>query len=445
MKTESLLTLFALLFVYSLTAQHSSLDPYGGTLSIEGSKTGFFHLQQIDGRSRLITPDGHAFFVLGINHINACEKELYAAVPDFMTEEVRKKRISNDLQSWKMNTCGYGCPDYLQDDYPYFTAVSFLSNAHYKPKQTFAFDDVFAAEFIENCKNKIREACLIHASNPNLVAYFWTDTPRWDIMISRDRHGEDWVSYIRNLGSESEGKHKYVNFLKYRYQDIDKFNLAYGLHFLDFEQLVDARFDHIDVSHPHILVDDYAFLEIIAEQLYHLLAITFKKYDGNHLLFGEKYIAGDHPDGVLKIAAKYVDAISIQAGPTMGPGPGDGIDEKIFNKIQFDHINNITGKSILVCDHAISFHNPDFPVTLWHQGRDEEAAGNLYQDYLIASASQPYILGYQRCQYIDFYDPQRGLLKQGLVDENGNRHGIYSKAIAQANQRALQIVYGSGK
>ncbi|MEM9282586.1 MAG: hypothetical protein AAGA96_12225, partial [Verrucomicrobiota bacterium] len=36
-------------------------DPYGGYLNIKGEATGRFHLEEIDGRHFLITPDGHGF------------------------------------------------------------------------------------------------------------------------------------------------------------------------------------------------------------------------------------------------------------------------------------------------------------------------------------------------------------------------------------------------
>ncbi|MEM0969592.1 MAG: hypothetical protein AAGJ31_09600, partial [Verrucomicrobiota bacterium] len=36
-------------------------DRYGGYLAVKGEATGRFHLEKIDGRHFLITPDGHGF------------------------------------------------------------------------------------------------------------------------------------------------------------------------------------------------------------------------------------------------------------------------------------------------------------------------------------------------------------------------------------------------
>ncbi len=45
----------------------SELDSYGGDTSIQGSKTGFFHVEEIDGRNWFITPEGNAFFAVALS------------------------------------------------------------------------------------------------------------------------------------------------------------------------------------------------------------------------------------------------------------------------------------------------------------------------------------------------------------------------------------------
>ena len=48
-----------------------TFDRYGGIKSIRATETGWFHAERIDGRDFLVTPEGHGFFALGINHIPA--------------------------------------------------------------------------------------------------------------------------------------------------------------------------------------------------------------------------------------------------------------------------------------------------------------------------------------------------------------------------------------
>ena len=51
-------------------AQTAEVDSYGGWTLVQGTKTGFFHTEKIDGRWWLVTPDGNAFFSKGVCHIS---------------------------------------------------------------------------------------------------------------------------------------------------------------------------------------------------------------------------------------------------------------------------------------------------------------------------------------------------------------------------------------
>ncbi len=62
MQSRSLILALAALFAGIANADSNNYDPYGGWLRLAGTKTGFFHTQQIDGRWWLVTPDGHMFF-----------------------------------------------------------------------------------------------------------------------------------------------------------------------------------------------------------------------------------------------------------------------------------------------------------------------------------------------------------------------------------------------
>jgi len=43
-------------------------DRYGGYLALKGEATGHFHLDLINGRHFLITPEGHGFVSIGVSH-----------------------------------------------------------------------------------------------------------------------------------------------------------------------------------------------------------------------------------------------------------------------------------------------------------------------------------------------------------------------------------------
>ena len=400
----------------------------------------FFSLTTRKGRHFFRDPAGQYFFSLGLNHISDASITNYPKVEELAGDKSRRARIKHDLQIWGYNTCGYGCPPELEHEMPFLVSLRFLSNGHYLPTGQFGFDDVFSSEFKTRCEEMIESACQRYRKNKNLIGYYWTDTPRWDILKARRHHGQDWVSYLRNLEAETPGKRRYVEFLERKYQTIESFNDTYGVHHLSFKNLPAARFDHLDLDDPQILADDYEFLAIVAEELYGYLYKSFKKCDAHHLILGDKYLQGDHPDEVLQIARKYVDIISIQPGPSFGPGPGPGLDEIHFSKQTFDHIFDLTGRPIMICDHQISFNTEEHPVTLWHQFPDAKTALEVQKEFIRSAIRQPYIIGYQRCQYFDRYDKSRGLLKQGLVSEKGEHHLPFSQELDNFHEEIMSMI-----
>lgn len=66
-------TVLLLLLGWTVLAQAEfKLDKYGGITSLAGTKTGWFHAQEIADRWYFVTPDGHAFFSLGATHAVEC-------------------------------------------------------------------------------------------------------------------------------------------------------------------------------------------------------------------------------------------------------------------------------------------------------------------------------------------------------------------------------------
>ena len=69
------------------------LDAFGGFTGIKGRETGDWHTEEIDDRHWFITPEGHAMYVLGINHVQASDDE-------------EKEQAIENLRKWNFNTGG---------------------------------------------------------------------------------------------------------------------------------------------------------------------------------------------------------------------------------------------------------------------------------------------------------------------------------------------------
>ncbi|MCK5173710.1 MAG: hypothetical protein KAR47_09985, partial [Planctomycetes bacterium] len=145
------------------------------------------------------------------------------------------------------------------------------------------------------------------------------------------------------------------------------------------------------------------------------------------LIFGERYLKGDLPAEVLEEALPYIDVLAIQLG-------GDKFEGEFF-----DELHEKTGLPILICDHQCSFATDDYPKTMWKQLESEDAVGEAYARYLRDAVKKPYIIGYHRCQYIDRFAKHPGVLKQGILRQDGSPYEVMSKYIADANTEAIQL------
>ena len=108
-----------LLFCISIASYAQKTDAYGGFLEIKGEKTGFFHTEQISDRWSLVTPDGHAFYGIGMAH----------PVTGF-TQSAVHFVFADDQEAWfkgsiqRMRDLGFNCvwsgpycPERLQSDF----------------------------------------------------------------------------------------------------------------------------------------------------------------------------------------------------------------------------------------------------------------------------------------------------------------------------------------
>ncbi|MEL6897922.1 MAG: hypothetical protein AAFP90_17625 [Planctomycetota bacterium] len=387
-----------------------------------------------------MTPSGESIFLVGINHLRD-------TVPKNTERTEFFDRAVKHVRDWGVNHLGYGTPRELHDQMPFMQEQVYTYSSQFRERSRFEYVDVFDPQFQSETRERVRMICRSVDGHPNLIGHYWTDTTRWDIDVARRLRGKDWVSAIRQLPSDAAGKKRYVDFLRQRYNnDTAAFTRAYGHLISDFDDLRLFDFREFDRSNDAGRRDDELFLERIAEELYGVIGQAYRDFAPGVLIFGERYKLHDHPDVVLRAAAKWVDVISIQPGPEVGPRPGPGRDESVFDAKAFDHIHEVTGKPILICDHRVSFRTSESPVTLWHQFETEQQAVDAARVFMLAAASKPYMIGYSHCQYLDKRSPERGnLVKPGFLRENERPYEIYVRGITAATAEMKAVHAGKGR
>lgn len=335
----------------SSTAQDpAQFDSFGGYRAIGGETTGFFHLTEIEGRHFLVTPEGHGYRALGINHFHN------------MTSRDYSQAIRN-IKAWGFNAGCYQGPRWMWNRYPYTKGINLVPVSLWKSRPQFRFVDVFAPEFLTELETTIRRIVEPQQANPMLIGYFWTDIPVW----TRKRDGEDWPSFYRALPPDSAGGRRWK---AWRSANPDQ-----------------REMDFIAVIARHLYANAHKFL---------------RQHDRNHLVFGDRYHEVDIPDIVVQQALPYVDAIAVQ--PT----------SREFNQDFFDRVYRRYRKPIYIADHVSSFATTEHPVTMGQAAKDPESYGAYYQRYVTAALSHAHIVGYNKCQYQDQPAPdmlKQGLLR----------------------------------
>lgn len=82
------------------------VDPYGGIQALRGKATGAFHMEKVEKRDCLITPDGHGFLSLGVVHIGAIrEPSKIDLFHDQYGGDWKRasEAAARNLQSWGFN------------------------------------------------------------------------------------------------------------------------------------------------------------------------------------------------------------------------------------------------------------------------------------------------------------------------------------------------------
>ena len=358
-----------------------------------------FKIQKTNNSYKLISPTGSSFFSLGITHTQALNypNSMKIFVNKYKNDwSLASAEIYRNLISWEFNTAGYGAPKELRKLIPFMMpSQPLVGNSSWLEKEKFFFSDIFDFEVKKEILNKIQNMTS-EKDNPNLIGYFWTDMPMWNLKKSKEKFGFNWVDYIKNLPENSAGKIRYEKFKN--------------------EQLFDDS-----------LTFEENFLKLIAKEYYKLIGEETKRLDPDALIFGERYAMHRVPTYIIEEALPYIDVVSIQ------PHDCD------FNEIYFRKIHEITGKPIIICDHQCSFPTEKYRYTMWQQLINQTEVAEKHSEYLNEVINESYLIGYHRCQYIDRYEPTNNLLKQGMVKENGETYEPHASIITRTNKKVKEI------
>ena len=428
------------------------MDQFGGRTDMPAMQaSGFFRVQKQGNRWWLVTPEGHAFFSLGVNAVNHTDGRTYVQGREFMftappaagapftgTGDSRsdngsqrdnglnhglwwdvyanniartlgndfetgwRKRTLDRLKAWRFNTLGnWSDPAFAGDKRMAYT-VPILIKGDFNTVST-GYDywgrmpDPFDPRFEQAAQQAVANATKDKANDPWLLGYFADNELAWAGQGPQGR----WALATGSLaqGPQSPAKQAFLAYLKKTHGDAAAFAKAWGVSVTTWDQVAAQNFKAPDPneSHPAIAVDYIAFLKLYAGQYFKTVAQTLKKADPHHLFLGGR-LAVRTPE-VEEMSAQYTDVTSINTYTDL---PEHGFDVAEFKTWD---------KPVLLTE----FHFGSSDRGPFGNGvaavASEDERGKAYAKFVDAAAASGIVVGTHWFQYVD--QPVTGRILDG--------------------------------
>ena len=396
-------------------------DKYGGYLHTQAAATGFFRVEQIDGRWWFVDPDGHLFYSTGVNGIGtssgtpvANRQEIFASLPpaqpgrgpggaglaSFYTRNLQL-RYGQDfnaawgeltfrrLDAWGFNTvAGFGStpPTSIAKDgarRPYTIMLRGQTGPN-----VMGMPDVYSPDF-EQRVDQMAQRCASLKDDPFLLGYFVGNEPPWPTR-------ESLLCDALLAGPDSVIKSRLAEFLKAG-------------------DTPERRRQFVYDAFGHFLAT---------------LNAAIKKYDPNHLNLGIR-LGGEVPDEVIK-ACRVFDVCSINV-----------YDFAIPQKT-LDRYAALTARPLIGGEFHFGAPERGLGGGL-RQVANQTERGVAYQHYVEHAASHPSMIGTHWFQWID--QPSTGRsdgenYNIGVVDVTDRPYDEMIGAVVRTHQRLYQIHAG---
>lgn len=432
-----LLPLLVLLSAVAVTLAQTDekLDRYGGFTEIKGHATGFFHLEEIGGRNWFITPEGNAFFGIGLSHLYSGESDLAV-----------KNVYDGDADQWlvdsfdKAREMGFNCalgsvtsPErnlngfvdvekvealFRERHFPYAVGVILLKHPwEFVDGET--LPDIFDPSYQALIESRAEAICPKYKDDPLVMGYYYG--------FGAFNRADQWVNHHLSLPAGAPGRVAIVDVLKRQYEnDVAAFNGVYGTsldsiddlvakHELTFEKAYERRnYPKVRESlDPKILADFEAIIQHMCVTLYRIGHDAIRKHDTNHLILGSFIKEWALDAESWRAAAPYVDLIAPQH----------------FNEtIDVSALAEATGLPIIYSDEYFGFHYPKAIGNVHAGVASHDARGEIYHANLRRHYKDPKVVGVTYCACM--FD------QGGNTLAKGNQNGFYD---LQGNPRTSLI------
>ncbi|MCZ8520922.1 MULTISPECIES: CBM96 family carbohydrate-binding protein [Paenibacillus] len=414
-------------------------DTYGG---LAGSAeryglagTGYFAVGEAEGRPVLKTPEGNLFFSLGVNGLTNIEtytmvrgrEGKYEWIPPaegeyqpafvpgdpgsfsyYMANKYRKMgrfpsggglytEAVGRLKKWGFNTAGGYSPEQYgsANRFPYVRMLP-LSWMDWAKIPGLSLFDIFAPDAEKKIDETFAAVLPAHREDPMLLGYFLDNE-------------YDYHKFHRQVpklkGSKAAIKLRLVSELAAKYRSIGAFNAAWGSCFTSFD---DMKEKELPLQSSASWKDMNDFFELYLDTFYGTVSRIYRKYDGNHLLLGDRWITTPFHDAKLRgylaeASGKYMDVISINY---------------YTRKMETDLLSEVHvksgGKPILFSEFGYGTAEQGLKPLVPGTAANQNERQLRYRNYVEGAASLGYVVGVHWFNYVD--QAPTGRYWQGIGD-----------------------------
>ena len=437
------------------SALRHGMDTYGGWQNMALTQTGWFHTQRANGRWWLVTPEGHAFFSLGVNAVISSDTRTYVQGREYMFVDLPqdqppwsafygisdsrdaergasagiganhgrwfdfyganlyrtdgvgwlaawRQRTLDRLQAWGFNTIGNWSDDALGKAHRVAYTLSIdvdgvFGNVSSGYDYWGRMPDPFDPRFAQAVERSVAKITASSRDDPWLLGYFVENELAWAGQGPQGR----WGLAIGTLHGEahSAAKQAFIAMLKKHYGAPSKLAAAWGIALDDWSALDAVNFPAPvpNEAHPAIALDYSTWLRSYADQYFSLVAAALQRHDPHHLFLGGRF-AVNTPEAVAS-CARYCDVISFNVYADL---PQHGVDLDALHKL---------GKPVLITE----FHFGSGDRGPFGKGvvsvENEAQCGEAYARFVQAAARDPAIVGTHWFDYVD--QPVTGRILDG--------------------------------
>ncbi len=361
---------------YEVDPTNLELSTYGGWKKHRVAATGFFRVEQIDGRWWAIDPDGYLYLHKALNSVHLDDftaDQIYLLLPQYGF---------NGTGSWTDEEV-FLSPLKAVAPLAYCPKISFL--ALYRRQRNPRIEmPVFDAAFPAYC-NQLAQGFAPYVNDPHVFGYFSDNELAW-----RD---------------EGLAAHLAIT-------DTGDANYTTAIDFLTARGKTAGDWDTEDRN---------AYMALMAERYYSVVSAAIRAVDPNHMYIGSRCHSTEKTiEAFLTNAGQYVDIFTINHYNRWGA-----------RRVALDQMSEWAGRPLMITEFYAMQDLPGDENGAGWLVLDQPSRGWFYQHYLSTHAESGDLVGWH---WFKFQDDGNG--NKGVVDPGGT---LYTNLLQQMQQMNNQL------